>query len=98
MGMVNTMVANLNKFIIHRDGPIIAVAYTYAFPFDPSPAPVALVCMVDEHLAHLIQFGLVCGLKSRCLEASIIVQRSSSGTRVLGTCLGRSGREHKIVT
>ena len=37
MGVMNDEVANLIKFITHRDGPIIAVAYTYAFPIDPSP-------------------------------------------------------------
>ena len=35
MGMVNDMIANLNKFIKHRYWPIVALANTCAFPIDP---------------------------------------------------------------
>ena len=35
MGMVDDMIANLNKFIIHRYWPIVALAHTCAFPIDP---------------------------------------------------------------
>ena len=35
MGMMDNKIANLYKIIEHRYGPIIALAYTYAFPIDP---------------------------------------------------------------